>query len=291
MLACVEVRKQSRYHGFSTIAEGTRQMIPGHFLQQSPVLRVVLVWLVWGGLSLSLINLLSTQHFERLFTWFGSLPYLPVEAYLPQLLYGLLFFVLVTALIRQLSYIKVILYSTATFLVVVFYLFAMVAPDSELYRMAEIFFGLNSPVWARVIYIIMWSLFFSTVLELLLIRLFSLAQYREQMLTHLDFDRVLHQHDLNYRTIQIVIWAIPTLGFLGTVVGISFALEKASDLPASLLDQVAVEIWFRGIVQALAYAFYTTIAGLVLSTILTLISSFISTLEEREINQRLSAPL
>ncbi len=266
-------------------------MVPTHFLKQSPILRVLLIWVLWGTLSLALINLLSRDYFEQLLSWFGSLPYRPFEAYLPQLLYGLLIFVVVTAFIRSLSYVKVLLYSTAAFLVVVFYAFAAIAPDSDFYLIVEIFFGLNSPVWAKTIYMIMWSFFFSTILELLFIRFLSVTDYRQQMLTNLDLDRVLHQHDLNYRAIQIVIWAIPTLGFLGTVVGISFALEKASELPVNLLDQVAIEVWFSGIVHALGYAFYTTIAGLVLSTLLTMLSSFISTLEEQEINDRLSGPL
>ncbi len=266
-------------------------MVPTHILRQSPVLRVVLIWLLWGTLSLALINLLSRDYFEQLLGWLGTLPEQPPQRYLPQLLYGLLFFVTITAFIRSLSYIKVLLYSTAAFLVVVFYAFAAIAPDSDLYLIVEIFFGLNSPLWAKVIYITMWSLFFSTILELLLIRLLSITHYRQQMLTNLDFDRVLHQHDLNYRAIQIVIWAIPTLGFLGTVVGISFALEKAAELPTSLLDEVALEVWFSGIVHALGYAFYTTIAGLVLSTLLTMLSAFISTLEEQEINDRLAGPL
>ncbi len=263
-------------------------MLPTHFLKQSPLLRITLIWILWTTLAAALINLLSPRHFEQLVGWFQSLPYLALEAYLPQLLYGLLFFIIVTAFIRSLSYIKVFLYSTAAFLMVVFYAFAAIAPDSDFYRIVEIFYGLNSPPWAKVIYIILWTLFFGAILELLFIRFLSVTHYREQSLTRADFDRVLHQHDLNYRAIQIVIWAIPTLGFLGTVVGISFALEKAAEMPINLLDEVAVEVWFTGIVHALGYAFYTTIAGLVLSTILTMLSSFISTLEEQEINNRVS---
>ena len=59
-------------------------------------------------------------------------------------------------------------------------------------------------------------------------------------------------------------------------------------MPGNLLDETALEIWFTNIVHALGYAFYTTIAGLVFSTLLTILSSFVSTLEEQEINDSLT---
>ncbi|HIJ22116.1 MAG: hypothetical protein HON68_08840 [Gammaproteobacteria bacterium] len=258
------------------------------FLKNSPVLRVVLIWLLWGILSLALIDLLSKSYFEQLMDWLMSIPYLAPGDYLPQLFYAMLFFIIVTAFIRLLSYFKIFLYSTSAFFVMVFYSFAAISPDSELFILIEIFFGLNSPVWAKAIYIIMWCFFFSAVLELLFIRFFSVRRSELNHHTRTDFDLLLHQHDLNYRAIQIFIWAIPTLGFLGTVVGISSALEKAADMPTNFLDQVAIEVWFTNIVHALGYAFYTTIAGLVLSTVMTILSSFISSLEEQEINDQLS---
>lgn len=264
-------------------------MMPTHFLKHSPVLRITLIWLLWGALAVTLIDLLSQRALSQLLEWFQQIPEMRPGEYLPQLFYGALFFAIVTAFIRSLSYIKVFLYSTSAFLVVVFYAFATVAPDSDLFLIVEIFFGLNSPVWAKSIYILMWSFFFSAVLELLFIRFFSVSHYRGQPLTREDFDRVLHQHDLNYRAIQIFIWAIPTLGFLGTVVGISSALERAAEMPGNLLDETALEVWFTSIVHALGYAFYTTIAGLVFSTLLTILSSFVSTLEEQEINDCLTA--
>ncbi|MBT7309050.1 MAG: hypothetical protein HN842_12595 [Gammaproteobacteria bacterium] len=263
-----------------------------HFLKNSPLLRILLIWLLWGTLSLVLVDLLSKDYFVRLIHWLQSMPYRSPGEYLPQLLYSVMVFAIITSFIRSLTYIKIFLYSTSAFLVVIFYTFASISPDSEFFLLVEIFFGLNSPIWAKMIYIIMWSFFFSAVLELLFIRFFSMN--RAQRLSHSRrlsaeaFDQALHQHELNYRAIQIFIWAIPTLGFLGTVVGISFALEKAADMPANLLDETAVEIWFTNIIHALGYAFYTTIAGLVFSTIMMIISSFVSTLEEQEINDRLS---
>lgn len=261
--------------------------MPTHFLKNSPTLRILLIWLLWGTLSYILLDLLSEEYPQQLMSWLQSLPYRPVGEYLPQLIYGLLAFAIITAFIRSLTYIKVFLYSTSAFMVVIFYTFAAIAPDSDLFMLVEIFFGLNSPIWAKAIYILMWSFFFSAVLELLFIRFVSVNHHQQQELSVEDFDRVLHQHELNYRAIQIFIWAIPTLGFLGTVVGISSALEKAAVMPGNLLDETALEIWFTNIVQALGYAFYTTIAGLVFSTLLTILSSFVSTLEEQEINDSL----
>lgn len=262
--------------------------MPTHFLKNSPILRILLIWLLWGTLSVVLLDLLSKDYLQQLLEWLQSLPYRPPGEYLPQLLYATLAFAIITVFIRSLTYIKVFLYSTSSFIVVIFYTFASISPDSELFMLVEIFFGLNSPIWAKAIYILMWSFFFSAVLEPLFIRFISANHYHHQTLSAADFDRVLHQHDLNYRAIHIFIWSIPTLGFLGTVVGISSALEKAAQMPGNLLDETALEIWFTNIVHALGYAFYTTIAGLVFSTLLTILSSFVSTLEEQEINDSLT---
>ncbi len=259
-----------------------------NFLKESPALRILLIWVLWGVLSLTMINLLSRELYQQLIDWFMSLPYRSPMEYLPQMFYGLLFFVVVTAFIRTLTYIKMFLYSTAAFLVIVFYTFASISPDSDFFLLVEIFFGLNSPVWARAIYIIMWSFFVAAIFELLLIRFISTGRYRQEQMVRQDFDRLLHQHDLNYRAIQIFIWAIPTLGFLGTVVGISFALQQAADIPSNMLDQTALEVWFTNIVHSLGYAFYTTIAGLVFSTLITILGSFVSAIEEQEINDRIA---
>lgn len=70
----------------------------------------------------------------------------------------------------------------------------------------------------------------------------------------------------DYVLVRYLIWAIPTVGFLGTVVGISGALIAMQPLFASeapTADLVAP------VVQQLGMAFNTTIVALVLSAVLT----------------------
>src|SRR5918996_2538968 len=61
----------------------------------------------------------------------------------------------------------------------------------------------------------------------------------------------LHEIDLRYSMVRYVIWAIPTLGFIGTVIGISLALAYAGSVDLqdpSLLSELT---------KRLAVAFHT----------------------------------
>jgi biopolymer transport protein ExbB/TolQ len=89
----------------------------------------------------------------------------------------------------------------------------------------------------------------------------------------------LHEIDLRYSMIRYVVWAIPTLGFIGTVVGISLALAFAGSVDLqdpSLLAELT---------KRLAVAFNTTLLALVMSAILVLLQHIIQAYEERALNQ------
>ncbi|MEM7023569.1 MAG: MotA/TolQ/ExbB proton channel family protein [Pseudomonadota bacterium] len=89
----------------------------------------------------------------------------------------------------------------------------------------------------------------------------------------------LHEMDLRYSMIRYVIWAIPTLGFIGTVIGISLALAYAGSVDLqdpSLLSELT---------KRLAVAFNTTLLALVMSAVLVLIQHIVQAYEERAINQ------
>lgn len=89
----------------------------------------------------------------------------------------------------------------------------------------------------------------------------------------------LHETDLRYSMIRYVIWAIPTLGFIGTVVGISLALAYAGSVDLqdpSLLSELT---------KRLAVAFNTTLLALVMSAVLVLIQHVVQAYEERTLNQ------
>ena len=88
----------------------------------------------------------------------------------------------------------------------------------------------------------------------------------------------LHNVDLRYTTIRYLVWLIPTLGFIGTVIGIALALGKAgvmeSDDPALLIT----------VVPLLATAFFTTLLALILSAILMLFIQQLQSRDEQTVN-------
>lgn len=88
----------------------------------------------------------------------------------------------------------------------------------------------------------------------------------------------LHEIDLKYTMVRYVIWAIPTLGFLGTVLGIALALNFAGH---ANVDDPA---FLSGLTGQLAVAFNTTLVALVMSAILVLIQHVVQAYDERALN-------
>ena len=89
----------------------------------------------------------------------------------------------------------------------------------------------------------------------------------------------LHEIDLRYSTIRYIVWLIPTLGFIGTVIGISLALAYAGS--ADTQDpRLLAELTKR-----LAVAFNTTLLALGMSAILVLIQHLVQAQEERALNR------
>lgn len=89
----------------------------------------------------------------------------------------------------------------------------------------------------------------------------------------------LHEIDLRYSMIRYVVWLIPTLGFIGTVVGISLALSFAGG--ADVQDPTLL----AELTTRLAVAFNTTLLALVMSAMLVLLQHIIQAREERALNQ------
>jgi biopolymer transport protein ExbB/TolQ len=97
----------------------------------------------------------------------------------------------------------------------------------------------------------------------------------------LDTSLELFQHrlDLRYTLIRYLVWVIPTLGFLGTVIGIANAMAFAGS-GAVEIDQLLTPT-----TQRLAVAFYTTLLALIQSAILVMGMSWIQSDEETIINE------
>ena len=119
--------------------------------------------------------------------------------------------------------------------------------------------------------------FLPQLIDLSILQLFtsrSLEQTVEIYTSMLEL--ISHRLDLAYQTTRFLMWCIPTTGFIGTVVGISIALEGMKD-PAHME--------FELITTGLAVAFYTTIVALVLSAILVLLQNVVQRREELALNR------
>jgi biopolymer transport protein ExbB/TolQ len=89
-----------------------------------------------------------------------------------------------------------------------------------------------------------------------------------------------HDLELNYSMIRYVMWVIPTLGFIGTVVGIALALSFAGEPGRSQDPELLTEL-----TQRLAVAFNTTLLALIMAAILVLLMHIIQSMEERIITR------
>lgn len=88
----------------------------------------------------------------------------------------------------------------------------------------------------------------------------------------------LHEIDLRYSMVRYVVWAIPTLGFIGTVIGISLALAFAGQV------DVQDPTLLAELTKRLAVAFNTTLLALVQAAVLVLIQHIVQAREEGALN-------
>jgi len=96
-------------------------------------------------------------------------------------------------------------------------------------------------------------------------------------------DLHIHRLELRYTFLRYVIWVIPTLGFIGTVVGISDALSQL-DIIKFMGGQADKVTQFRGLTLSLGFAFGTTILALVESAILVFLIHLVQKHEEEALN-------
>lgn len=94
-----------------------------------------------------------------------------------------------------------------------------------------------------------------------------------------SLELLLHEVDLRYTVVRYTNWIIPTLGFLGTVIGISAALSYAGSGDPNSQDLLSVTTLKLGV------AFYTTGVALGMSGILVLAMNLVQASEERALNR------
>ena len=98
----------------------------------------------------------------------------------------------------------------------------------------------------------------------------------------------LHEIDLRYSMVRYVVWAIPTLGFIGTVVGISLALNSIGGTFAEWQPQVDLTELGPKLMAALTHnlgvAFYTTLLALLQTAVLMFAMHVVQGREEAALN-------
>ena len=89
-----------------------------------------------------------------------------------------------------------------------------------------------------------------------------------------------HELDLKYSMLRYLVWLLPTLGFIGTIVGIAFALDFAASFEDPQSSKLLAELTGR-----LGVAFYTTLLALIQSALLVFALHIIQGREEAALNQ------
>ena len=118
-----------------------------------------------------------------------------------------------------------------------------------------------------------------------LMRFIRAVPKKEGLNEFFDYQAQMEQKKLetSYTILQVFIWAIPILGFIGTVLGIGEAVSEFATFiqtaeGAQLSNQMRAAL--GGVTSGLAVAFNTTFLALVLVIPVMLITSFMQKLEE-----------
>lgn len=80
--------------------------------------------------------------------------------------------------------------------------------------------------------------------------------------------------DTMFAPLRYIAWLLPTIGFIGTVVGISLALTIAASPPMDM-GSVSMRDWMSDLTGDLAIAFNTTLVALVLSAVIVCLTTLL----------------
>ena len=125
-------------------------------------------------------------------------------------------------------------------------------------------------------------------LQRLIVRIvqqFQISQSIDQAnsLMNSSLELMQHEIELKYNMLRYLVWLIPTLGFIGTVVGIALALSAAGDMP-DLDAAKEVQDWFAAMTTKLGIAFSTTLVALIMSAVLVFLLHMAQGKEEAALN-------
>ena len=103
---------------------------------------------------------------------------------------------------------------------------------------------------------------------------------RANALLNSSLDLMQHEVDTKYSLLRYLVWVIPTIGFIGTVVGIAAALNQAG-----AADDFQDPALLGELTRSLGVAFYTTMLALVQSAVLVLAQNVTQAREEGALNR------
>ena len=86
--------------------------------------------------------------------------------------------------------------------------------------------------------------------------------------------------DTSYALLQGFVWAIPVLGFIGTVLGLSEAIGQFSGVLGASKDVGQISAALKGVTAGLATAFDTTLVALLAALVVQLLMTVIRKNEE-----------
>ena len=111
---------------------------------------------------------------------------------------------------------------------------------------------------------------------------FNLSHSADQTnsLLNSSLELYLHEIDLRYNIIRYITWLIPSLGFIGTVIGIMLALNYAGDRANVESPDMLYQVTER-----LGVAFSTTLLALVMAAVLVFIQNLVQGREESALNK------
>lgn len=98
-------------------------------------------------------------------------------------------------------------------------------------------------------------------------------------LLNTSVEMFLHEVDLRYNMIRYLCWVIPSLGFIGTVIGIGRALEFAGEKEHAKDPEL-----LNTVTGLLAVSFNGTFLALVLASVLVLLQNVVQAKEEHALN-------
>ena len=106
-------------------------------------------------------------------------------------------------------------------------------------------------------------------------------------MVNLSLELYQHEIELRYNMLRYVIWLIPTLGFIGTVLGIAFAMRSAGVMfaGASIVDGTIGPEMMEQLTGDLGVAFYTTLLALLQSAVLMFAMHIMRGKEEGALNR------